>query len=231
MTIFCLLQAFRTVRRARRMSARQPSGKRAASLTKPGTKQTSPSSRIQNSWLLELQNVIHTPLRGSSDRELEMVVENGVTPRARHLRRQYDDFRLDDPDRRHAYSLSQLQPRHRESVAGDSARKTAREKGQFDGRGWMLSSQKLHVQANGHVNNQTRTVFYHHREREQSHQSLINELHLMHLHATDKVLKTIPTAIRYPQNSFGRVRASRSARRQISIFIIGRMGFLHDVTR
>ncbi len=117
-----------------------------------------------------------------------MVVENGCYT----LRDTFDDttilgwmIQTDDTQ----YSLSQPDIAN-QSLAIRSARLP--EKGQFDGP-WLDERdplQKAYVQANGHVINQDPYQYF--TITESAEQELIkatNELHLMYLHATDKVLK------------------------------------------
>ncbi len=113
----------RTVRRARRRPGCCSSGKRAASLTKPGTSRLSPNSPDNKIRIAE-QNVIHTPLPYSSGlRE----TGNGRRKRCYNLARHLDDTTT-QPDDPQSTTHSLSQPGHRESVAGDSRRTAGRAK-------------------------------------------------------------------------------------------------------
>ncbi len=158
-------------------------------------------------------------------RELEMVVENGCYT----LRDTFDDttilgWMIQTEDTQ--YSLSQPDIAN-QSLAIRGARLP--EKGQFDGQ-WLDERdplQKAYVQANGHVINQDPYQYF--TITESAEQELIkatNELHLMYLHATDKVLKTI-ICWRYSISPkfFGRVCASLAA--PSSPYDHRSYGFLH----
>ena len=136
------------------------------------------------------QNVIHSPLPQGQQwtRELEMVVENGCYT----LKDTFDDttilgwmIQTEDTE----YSLPQPE------IAGELLKISGarlENKGQFDGK-WLDEKdplQNAYVQANGQVINQD--PYHYYTITESAEQELIkatNELHLMYLHATDKVLK------------------------------------------
>lgn len=145
---------------------------------------------LDNKIRIAEQNVIHTPLPPGQQwtRELEMVVENGCYT----LKDTFDDttilgwmIQTDDTE----HSLPQPE------IANDSLKIGAarlEENYQFDGK-WLDEQdplQKAYVTANGHVINQDPYQYF--TMTESAEQELIkatNELHLMYLHATDKVLK------------------------------------------
>lgn len=145
---------------------------------------------LENKIRIAEQNVLHTPLPPGQQwtRELEMVVENGCYT----LRDTFDDttilgWMIQTEDTR--YSLPQPE------IASDSLKiggARLEDNGQFDGK-WLDEQdplQKAYVLANGHVINQDPHQYF--TITESAEQELIkatNELHLMYLHATDKVLK------------------------------------------
>lgn len=184
---------------------------------------------LDNKIRIAEQNVIHTPLPPGQQwtRELEMVVENGCYT----LRDTFDDttilgwmIQTDDTQ----YSLSQPDIAN-QSLAIRGARLP--EKGQFDGQ-WLDERdplQKAYVQANGHVINQDPYQYF--TITESAEQELIkatNELHLMYLHATDKVLKddNLLALFDIPKILWPRLRLSWQRRRHH--MITGRMDFCMD---
>ena len=145
---------------------------------------------LENKIRIAEQNVLHTLLPPGQQwtRELEMVVENGCYT----LRDTFDDttilgWMIQTDDTR--FSLPQPE------IANDSLKiggARLEDNGQFDGK-WLNEQdplQKAYVLANGHVINQDPHQYF--TITESAEQELIkatNELHLMYLHATDKVLK------------------------------------------
>ncbi|MGU0055759.1 glutathionylspermidine synthase family protein [Enterobacter hormaechei] len=102
---------------------------------------------------------------------------------------------------------------------------------QFDGK-WLNENdalQQAYVRANGHVINNDPCQYF--TITESAEQELIkatNELHLMYLHATDKVLKTTAySRFSTSQKSSGRVCASPGQWRRHHM-ITGRMDFCMD---
>ena len=103
--------------------------------------------------------------------------------------------------------------------------------GQFDGK-WLDEQdplQKAYVLANGHVINQDPHQYF--TITESAEQELIkatNELHLMYLHATDKVLKddNLLALFDIPKILWPRLRLSWQRRRHH--MITGRMDFCMD---
>ncbi len=175
------------------------------------------------------QNVIHSPLPQGQQwtRELEMVVENGCYT----LKDTFDDttilgwmIQTEDTE----YSLPQPE------IAGELLKISGarpENKGQFDGK-WLDEKdplQNAYVQANGQVINQD--PYHYYTITESAEQELIkatNELHLMYLHATDKVLKddNLLALFDIPKILWPRLRLSRQRRRHH--MITGRMDFCMD---
>ena len=175
------------------------------------------------------QNVIHTPLPQGQQwtRELEMVVENG----GYILKDTFDDttilgwmIQTEDTE----YSLPQPE------IAGELLKISGarlENKGQFDGK-WLDEKdplQNAYVQANGQVINQD--PYHYYTITESAEQELIkatNELHLMYLHATDKVLKddNLLALFDIPKILWPRLRLSWQRRRHH--MITGRMDFCMD---
>ncbi|MDU3049108.1 MAG: bifunctional glutathionylspermidine amidase/synthetase [Escherichia coli] len=175
------------------------------------------------------QNVIHSPLPQGQQwtRELEMVVENGCYT----LKDTFDDttilgwmIQTEDTE----YSLPQPE------IAGELLKISGarlENKGQFDGK-WLDEKdplQNAYVQANGQVINQD--PYHYYTITESAEQELIkatNELHLMYLHATDKVLKddNLLALFDIPKILWPRLRLSWQRRRHH--MITGRMDFCMD---
>ncbi|EOY4397684.1 TPA: bifunctional glutathionylspermidine amidase/synthase [Escherichia coli] len=175
------------------------------------------------------QNVIHSPLPQGQQwtRELEMVVENGCYT----LKDTFDDttilgwmIQTEDTE----YSLPQPE------IAGELLKISGarlENKGQFDGK-WLDEKdplQNAYVQANGQVINHD--PYHYYTITESAEQELIkatNELHLMYLHATDKVLKddNLLALFDIPKILWPRLRLSWQRRRHH--MITGRMDFCMD---
>ena len=184
---------------------------------------------LENKIRIAEQNVLHTPLPPGQQwtRELEMVVENGCYT----LRDTFDDttilgWMIQTDDTR--FSLPQPE------IANDSLKiggARLEDNGQFDGK-WLNEQdplQKAYVLANGHVINQDPHQYF--TITESAEQELIkatNELHLMYLHATDKVLKddNLLALFDIPKILWPRLRLSWQRRRHH--MITGRMDFCMD---
>ena len=184
---------------------------------------------LENKIRIAEQNVLHTPLPPGQQwtRELEMVVANGCYT----LRDTFDDttilgWMIQTEDTR--YSLPQPE------IASDSLKiggARLEDNGQFDGK-WLDEQdplQKAYVLANGHVINQDPHQYF--TITESAEQELIkatNELHLMYLHATDKVLKddNLLALFDIPKILWPRLRLSWQRRRHH--MITGRMDFCMD---
>ncbi|RKS84793.1 glutathionylspermidine amidase/synthetase [Orbus hercynius] len=176
------------------------------------------------------QNVIHQRLPAGQQwtRELPLTCINGEY----HLQDTFDHtvilgwmIQTDDT----TYSLPQpvtpaeYRPIHAASLI---------DKGQFTGQ-WLNESDPLehaYVQANGHGVNH-HTPYHYFTISESAHQELIratNELHLMYLHATDKVLKddALLRNFNVPEILWPRLRLSWQKRRYQ--MITGRLDFCMD---
>lgn len=136
------------------------------------------------------QNVIHSPLPLGQQwtRELRMTVENGTYT----LHDTFNDteilgWMIQTDDTKHSIPQPELDG---ELLKISGAR--LKNKRQFDGK-WLNENdalQQAYVRANGHFINKDPCQYF--TITESAEQELIkatNELHLMYLHATDKVLK------------------------------------------
>lgn len=183
----------------------------------------------QNRVRIAEQNVIHAPLPPGQQwtRELALVVENGCYT----LRDTFDDttilgwmIQTDETE----YSLPQPDIRG-ETLAIRGAR--LEDKTLFEGK-WLDEQdplQRAYVQANGHVINRDPAQYF--TITDTAEQELIkatNELHLMYLHATDKVMKddNLLALFDIPKILWPRLRLSWQRRRHD--MITGRMDFCLD---
>ncbi|WES67649.1 bifunctional glutathionylspermidine amidase/synthase [Superficieibacter sp. HKU1] len=183
----------------------------------------------QNRVRIAEQNVIHTPLPPGQQwtRELALVVENGCYT----LRDTFDDttilgwmIQTDETE----HSLPQPDIRG-EALAIRGAR--LEDKTLFEGK-WLDEQdplQRAYVQANGHVINRDPAQYF--TITDTAEQELIkatNELHLMYLHATDKVMKddNLLALFDIPKILWPRLRLSWQRRRHD--MITGRMDFCLD---
>lgn len=183
----------------------------------------------QNRVRIAEQNVIHAPLPPGQQwtRELALVVENGCYT----LRDTFDDttilgwmIQTDETE----HSLPQPDIRG-EALAIRGAR--LEDKTLFEGK-WLDEQdplQRAYVQANGHVINRDPAQYF--TITDTAEQELIkatNELHLMYLHATDKVMKddNLLALFDIPKILWPRLRLSWQRRRHD--MITGRMDFCLD---
>ncbi|MDU2939764.1 MAG: bifunctional glutathionylspermidine amidase/synthase [Enterobacteriaceae bacterium] len=183
----------------------------------------------QNRVRIAEQNVIHAPLPPGQQwtRELALVVENGCYT----LRDTFDDttilgwmIQTDETE----HSLPQPDIRG-ETLAIRGAR--LEDKTLFEGK-WLDEQdplQRAYVQANGHVINRDPAQYF--TITDTAEQELIkatNELHLMYLHATDKVMKddNLLALFDIPKILWPRLRLSWQRRRHD--MITGRMDFCLD---
>ncbi|AGH74701.1 bifunctional glutathionylspermidine amidase/synthase [Edwardsiella piscicida] len=175
------------------------------------------------------QNVIHAPLPPGQQwtRELTLQRHQGRYT----IRDSFDDteilgWMIHTDDARDSLPQPTLAP---PMMALHDARRS--DKGTFDGR-WLNESDPLenaYVQANGHVINQNPYQYV--TISESAEQELIkatNELHLMYLHATDKVLRddSLLALFDIPKILWPRLRLSWQQRRHC--MITGRMDFCMD---
>lgn len=183
----------------------------------------------QNRVRIAEQNVIHAPLPPGQQwtRELALVVENGCYT----LRDTFDDttilgwmIQTDETE----HSLPQPDIRG-EALTIRGAR--LEDKTLFEGK-WLDEQdplQRAYVQANGHVINRDPAQYF--TITDTAEQELIkatNELHLMYLHATDKVMKddNLLALFDIPKILWPRLRLSWQRRRHD--MITGRMDFCLD---
>ncbi|AIJ07261.1 MULTISPECIES: bifunctional glutathionylspermidine amidase/synthase [Edwardsiella] len=175
------------------------------------------------------QNVIHAPLPPGQQWTRELTLQ-------RHhdrytIRDSFDDteilgWMIHTDDARDSLPQPTLAP---PMMALHDARRSDR--GTFDGR-WLNEDdplEKAYVQANGHIINQNPYQYV--TISESAEQELIkatNELHLMYLHATDKVLRddSLLALFDIPKILWPRLRLSWQQRRHC--MITGRMDFCMD---
>lgn len=175
------------------------------------------------------QNVVHSPLPLGQQwtRELRMTVENGTYT----LHDTFDDteilgWMIQTDDLEHSIPQPELDG---ELLKISGAR--LKNKRQFDGK-WLNENdalQQAYVRANGHFINKDPCQYF--TITESAEQELIkatNELHLMYLHATDKVLKddNLLALFDIPKILWPRLRLSWQWRRHH--MITGRMDFCMD---
>ncbi|WP_447857633.1 bifunctional glutathionylspermidine amidase/synthase [Enterobacter ludwigii] len=175
------------------------------------------------------QNVIHSPLPLGQQwtRELRMTVENGTYT----LHDTFNDteilgWMIQTDDTEHSIPQPELDG---ELLKISGAR--LKNKRQFDGK-WLNENdalQQAYVRANGHFINKDPCQYF--TITESAEQELIkatNELHLMYLHATDKVLKddNLLALFDIPKILWPRLRLSWQWRRHH--MITGRMDFCMD---
>lgn len=175
------------------------------------------------------QNVIHSPLPLGQQwtRELRMTVENGTYT----LHDTFNDteilgWMIQTGDTEHSIPQPELDG---ELLKISGAR--LKNKRQFDGK-WLNENdalQQAYVRANGHFINKDPCQYF--TITESAEQELIkatNELHLMYLHATDKVLKddNLLALFDIPKILWPRLRLSWQWRRHH--MITGRMDFCMD---
>ena len=175
------------------------------------------------------QNVIHFPLPLGQQwtRELRMTVENGTYT----LHDTFNDteilgWMIQTGDTEHSIPQPELDG---ELLKISGAR--LKNKRQFDGK-WLNENdalQQAYVRANGHFINKDPCQYF--TITESAEQELIkatNELHLMYLHATDKVLKddNLLALFDIPKILWPRLRLSWQWRRHH--MITGRMDFCMD---
>lgn len=175
------------------------------------------------------QNVIHSPLPLGQQwtRELRMTVENGTYT----LHDTFNDteilgWMIQTDDTKHSIPQPELDG---ELLKISGAR--LKNKRQFDGK-WLNENdalQQAYVRANGHFINKDPCQYF--TITESAEQELIkatNELHLMYLHATDKVLKddNLLALFDIPKILWPRLRLSWQWRRHH--MITGRMDFCMD---
>lgn len=175
------------------------------------------------------QNVIHSPLPAGQQwtRELKLTVENGCYT----LHDTFTDTTI------LGWMIQTAESEHslpQPEIDGELLKiRGARLKNnrQFDGK-WLNENdplQKAYVQANGHVINSDPCHYF--TITESAEQELIkatNELHLMYLHATDKVLKddNLLALFDIPKILWPRLRLSWQWRRHHAI--TGRLDFCMD---
>ncbi|EMM0836776.1 bifunctional glutathionylspermidine amidase/synthase [Enterobacter ludwigii] len=175
------------------------------------------------------QNVVHSPLPLGQQwtRELRMTVENGTYT----LHDTFNDteilgWMIQTGDTEHSIPQPELDG---ELLKISGAR--LKNKRQFDGK-WLNENdalQQAYVRANGHFINKDPCQYF--TITESAEQELIkatNELHLMYLHATDKVLKddNLLALFDIPKILWPRLRLSWQWRRHH--MITGRMDFCMD---
>lgn len=159
------------------------------------------------------QNVIHSPLPLGQQwtRELRMTVENGTyTLHDTFNNTEILGWMIQTDDTEHSIPQPELDG---ELLKISGAR--LKNKRQFDGK-WLNENdalQQAYVRANGHFINKDPCQYF--TITESAEQELIkatNELHLMYLHATDKVLKDDNLlALLTSLKSSGRVCASHGS--------------------
>ncbi|MDR0162761.1 bifunctional glutathionylspermidine amidase/synthase [Enterobacter ludwigii] len=175
------------------------------------------------------QNVVHSPLPLGQQwtRELRMTVENSTYT----LHDTFNDteilgWMIQTDDTKHSIPQPELDG---ELLKISGAR--LKNKRQFDGK-WLNENdalQQAYVRANGHFINKDPCQYF--TITESAEQELIkatNELHLMYLHATDKVLKddNLLALFDIPKILWPRLRLSWQWRRHH--MITGRMDFCMD---
>ncbi|MFZ4218139.1 bifunctional glutathionylspermidine amidase/synthase [Enterobacter ludwigii] len=175
------------------------------------------------------QNVIHSPLPLGQQwtRELRMTVENGTYT----LHDTFNDteilgWMIQTDDTKHSIPQPEL-----DGELLKISRARLKNKRQFDGK-WLNENdalQQAYVRANGHFINKDPCQYF--TITESAEQELIkatNELHLMYLHATDKVLKddNLLALFDIPKILWPRLRLSWQWRRHH--MITGRMDFCMD---
>ncbi|HHA1787531.1 TPA: bifunctional glutathionylspermidine amidase/synthase [Enterobacter ludwigii] len=175
------------------------------------------------------QNVVHSPLPLGQQwtRELRMTVENGTYT----LHDTFNDteilgWMIQTDDTEHSIPQPELDGK---LLKISGAR--LKNKRQFDGK-WLNENdalQQAYVRANGHFINKDPCQYF--TITESAEQELIkatNELHLMYLHATDKVLKddNLLALFDIPKILWPRLRLSWQWRRHH--MITGRMDFCMD---
>lgn len=184
---------------------------------------------VGNKVRIAEQNVIHTPLPQGQQwtRELTLEVKNGLyTIKDTFADTEILGWMIQTADTEHSLPQPVLPG---EAMAIRGARLP--NKGQFRGR-WLNekdSLQKAYVAANGHVINKDPYQYF--TITESAEQELIkatNELHLMYLHATDKVMKddNLLALFDIPKILWPRLRLSWQRRRHH--MITGRMDFCMD---
>ncbi|MCZ9454619.1 bifunctional glutathionylspermidine amidase/synthase [Klebsiella michiganensis] len=184
---------------------------------------------IGNKVRIAEQNVIHSPLPQGQQwtRELTLEVKNGLyTIKDTFADTEILGWMIQTADTEHSLPQPVLPG---EAMAIKGARLP--NKGQYRGN-WLNekdSLQKAYVEANGHVINKDPYQYF--TITESAEQELIkatNELHLMYLHATDKVMKddNLLALFDIPKILWPRLRLSWQRRRHH--MITGRMDFCMD---
>ncbi|MGM5616917.1 bifunctional glutathionylspermidine amidase/synthase [Klebsiella michiganensis] len=184
---------------------------------------------IGNKVRIAEQNVIHSPLPQGRQwtRELTLEVKNGLyTIKDTFADTEILGWMIQTADTEHSLPQPVLPG---EAMAIKGARLP--NKGQYRGN-WLNekdSLQKAYVEANGHVINKDPYQYF--TITESAEQELIkatNELHLMYLHATDKVMKddSLLALFDIPKILWPRLRLSWQRRRHH--MITGRMDFCMD---
>lgn len=184
---------------------------------------------IGNKVRIAEQNVIHSPLPQGQQwtRELTLEVKNGLyTIKDTFADTEILGWMIQTADIEHSLPQPVLPG---EAMAIKGARLP--NKGQYRGN-WLNekdSLQKAYVEANGHVINKDPYQYF--TITESAEQELIkatNELHLMYLHATDKVMKddSLLALFDIPKILWPRLRLSWQRRRHH--MITGRMDFCMD---
>ncbi|MGI1604150.1 bifunctional glutathionylspermidine amidase/synthase [Klebsiella michiganensis] len=184
---------------------------------------------IGNKVRIAEQNVIHSPLPQGQQwtRELTLEVKNGLyTIKDTFADTEILGWMIQTADTEHSLPQPVLPG---EAMAIKGARLP--NKGQYRGN-WLNekdSLQKAYVEANGHVINKDPYQYF--TITESAEQELIkatNELHLMYLHATDKVMKddSLLALFDIPKILWPRLRLSWQRRRHH--MITGRMDFCMD---
>lgn len=184
---------------------------------------------VGNKVRIAEQNVIHSPLPQGQQwtRELTLEVKNGLyTIKDTFADTEILGWMIQTADTEHSLPQPVLPG---EAMAIKGARLP--NKGQFRGN-WLNekdSLQKAYVEANGHVINKDPYQYF--TITESAEQELIkatNELHLMYLHATDKVMKddSLLALFDIPKILWPRLRLSWQRRRHH--MITGRMDFCMD---
>ena len=184
---------------------------------------------VGNKVRIAEQNVIHSPLPQGQQwtRELTLEVKNGLyTIKDTFADTEILGWMIQTADTEHSLPQPVLPG---EAMAIKGARLP--NKGQYRGN-WLNekdSLQKAYVEANGHVINKDPYQYF--TISESAEQELIkatNELHLMYLHATDKVMKddNLLALFDIPKILWPRLRLSWQRRRHH--MITGRMDFCMD---
>ena len=184
---------------------------------------------VGNKVRIAEQNVIHSPLPQGQQwtRELTLEVKNGIyTIKDTFADTEILGWMIQTADTEHSLPQPVLPG---EAMAIKGARLP--NKGQYRGN-WLNekdSLQKAYVEANGHVINKDPYQYF--TITESAEQELIkatNELHLMYLHATDKVMKddSLLALFDIPKILWPRLRLSWQRRRHH--MITGRMDFCMD---